>query len=73
MVQFLTHLFGGPNHYKGPDMKTLHKKMAIRKEHFDIVWEHMESAYLIFKIPKDVIAQLKAAVYSTSPDVIQIK
>jgi hemoglobin len=73
MVQFLTWLFGGPNHYKGPDMKSLHKRMPIKPVHFDITWEHMESSFLIHKIPKDLISQLKAAVYSTSPDVIQIK
>ena len=30
MVLFLTHLFGGPNHYSGPDMVTLHKNMPIK-------------------------------------------
>ncbi len=34
MVQFLTFLFGGPNHYKGPDMVSLHKNMPIRPEHY---------------------------------------
>ena len=24
MVLFLTHLFGGPNHYTGPNMRKLH-------------------------------------------------
>jgi hemoglobin len=31
MVLFLTHLFGGPNHYTGPDMYKLHKNMPIRQ------------------------------------------
>jgi hemoglobin len=29
MVQFLTQLFGGPSHYKGPDMYNLHKHMPL--------------------------------------------
>ncbi len=27
---YLIGKFGGPNNYKGPDMKTLHKNMAIQ-------------------------------------------
>ena len=73
MVQFLTHLFGGPNHYKGPNMVKLHERMPIKQIHFDITWEHMESAFLIFKIPKDVIAQMREAVFSQQNDIVQIK
>ena len=64
MVQFLTGLFGGPNHYKGPDMVTLHKNMPIKKIHFDITWEHMESAFLVFKLDKELIKKLREAVFS---------
>lgn len=73
MVQFLTALFGGPNHYKGPDMVTLHKNMPIKRIHFDITWEHMESAFLVFKLNKDLIAKLKARVYGLDEQIIQIK
>ena len=73
MVQFLTFLFGGPNHYKGPDMVTLHKNMPVKQEHFDITWEHMESAYLVFKIPKDLISQMKDLVYGLQGEIVQIK
>jgi len=38
LVQFLTHLFGGPDHYKGPNMVKLHEKMPIKQIHFDITW-----------------------------------
>ncbi len=70
MVLFLTSLFGGPNHYTGPDMYTLHKKMPIEQIHFDITWEHMESAFLIHKLSKELIEKLKVAVYSTNKDVV---
>jgi len=71
MVLFLTFLFGGPNHYKGPDMVKLHEKMPIRQEHFDITWEHMESAFLVFKLGSEIIKELKAAVYTTNHDIVQ--
>lgn len=73
MVQWLTFLFGGPNHYKGPDMVTLHKKMPIKYEHFDITWEHMESAFLVFKLPKNLIAEIKEKIYALTEQIVQIK
>jgi hypothetical protein len=33
-------------------MVSLHKNMTIRKDHFDITWEHMEAAFLYFGIPR---------------------
>ena len=73
MVQFLTFLFGGPNHYKGPNMVKLHENMPIKQIHFDITWEHMESAFLIFKIPKELIAEMKELVYALQGDIVTIK
>jgi hypothetical protein len=30
--------------------------MPIQQLHFDITWEHMESAFLVFKLTKETIA-----------------
>jgi truncated hemoglobin YjbI len=38
-------LLGGPNEYKGRDMKEAHKHMPIEMRHFDTVWGHMEDAF----------------------------
>jgi truncated hemoglobin YjbI len=73
MVLFLTHIFGGPNHYKGPIMTKLHERMPIKPEHFHITWEHMESSFLIFKLPKELIANMKIEVYKQFDDIVQIK
>jgi truncated hemoglobin YjbI len=73
MVLFLTHIFGGPNHYEGPDMKKLHKRMPIVPQHFHITWEHMEAAFLISKLSKTLIAKLKEEVYKQFDDIVQIK
>ena len=73
MVQFLTFIFGGPNHYKGPDMVTLHKNMPVKRIHFDITWEHMESAFLVFKLSKDLIAKMKELIYALQDEIVQIK
>jgi hemoglobin len=45
MQDFLTMLLGGPNEYKGRDMKEAHKHMPIEMRHFDTVWGHMEDAF----------------------------
>jgi hemoglobin len=73
MVLFLTHIFGGPNHYEGPAMKKLHERMPIEPIHFDITWEHMESAFLVFKVPKTLIEKLRKEVYKNFDDIVQIK
>ena len=73
MVQFLTGLFGGPNHYTGPDMITLHKHMEIKQIHFDITWEHMEASFLIHKLSKDLIGKLRAQVYSQELFIVNTK
>lgn len=73
MVLFLTYIFGGPNHYKGPIMKKLHERMPIEPIHFDITWEHMEAAFLVFKLSKTLIEKLKVEVYKQFDDIVQIK
>lgn len=70
MVLFLTHLFGGPNHYTGPDMRTLHKNMPIKKIHFQITWEHMESAFLVYKLSKDTIREIRELIFTTEKDIV---
>jgi hemoglobin len=70
MVLFLTHLFGGPNHYTGPEMKTLHKNMPIKQEHFDITWEHMDSAFRVFKVGTETIKEIRDLVYTTAKDIV---
>lgn len=52
---YLSQLFEGPQEYKGPDMRTMHKHMKIKKRHFDITWEHMEAAFLFHGVSRELI------------------
>jgi truncated hemoglobin YjbI len=70
MVHFLTHLLGGPDHYTGPSMHALHKHMHLKGEDFDLNWEHMENAFLVFKLDKKLIEELKGAIYTTKTDIV---
>jgi hypothetical protein len=54
-------------------MTKLHERMKIKPEHFHITWEHMESSFLIFKLPKELIANMKIEVYKQFDDIVQIK
>ncbi len=66
MVLFLTHLFGGENHYKGLNMVDLHKNMKIEMKHFHFTWDHMYAAFKYFKIDESLIQEMKQKVYSLS-------
>jgi truncated hemoglobin YjbI len=73
MVLFLTHLFGGENHYKGPNMVELHKNMKIKIMHFDVTWDHMHAAFKYFNIEEVLIQDIKQRVYALTGQIVTIK
>lgn len=70
--QFITLVTGGPHNYEGADMKTAHCKLKVSKQHFDVSWKHLHSAVLHFKVPLDLIEELKAIFYSVEGDVVTV-
>ncbi len=40
-VDFFSQALGGPNIYRGPDMKTAYAEMAIEQRHFDCMAHHL--------------------------------
>ena len=44
ITYYLVGKFGGPNKYKGPDMVTLHKNMAIKDSHLQLYWEYLSKS-----------------------------
>lgn len=73
MVQFLTHLLGGENHYKGPNMIDLHKNMDIKMAHFDLTWDHMYTSLAYFQVDERLISEVKERVYSLTGQIVQGK
>ena len=67
---YLIGKFGGPNNYKGPDMVSLHKNMAIKECHFQMYWEHMTTALRLYNIPEDVIEEIKQVVLLEKKDIV---
>jgi len=48
---FITMVAGGPNHYRGADMKKAHEKFKIGKKEFDETWHNLEKSLSYFKVP----------------------
>lgn len=71
---FLTMVFGGPNNYKGADMRQAHahlvKKLGLDDSHFDAVMEHLGATLLELNVPPALIAQAAAIAESTRNDVL---
>ncbi len=73
MTAFITMATGGPNHYEGRDMKTIHAKMNIGQAEFDATWENMQKSCEIHKCDPEHVKELKTIVYSLSGDIITKK
>ena len=45
MVDYLSGLTGGANTYMGPELKEVHKKLNIKMDYFNTVWECLARAF----------------------------
>ncbi len=46
---------GGPNNYKGKDMKEAHCPYTISHMEFDATWENLEKALNVYSVPLNLI------------------
>lgn len=70
---FLTMVFGGPNHYSGKDMREGHKHLiprGLNDEHVDIIVEHLGSTLQKMVAESDDIRQVAAIANSVRDDVL---
>ena len=63
-VAFFTQALGGPERYRGPDMKTAHAHLAIQQEHFNRVAEHLVATLQSLGVGQ---AEIQAVVEAVSP------
>lgn len=68
--EFLSAAFGGPNPWKGKDMRTAHADMHLTEVHFQAVAENLQKSLEELKVPKDLIAQVMTIAASTHDDVL---
>ena len=50
---------GGPNLYKGKDMKEAHKKFKIGQKEFDETWANLHKSLTYHKVPEKEINEVK--------------
>ncbi|GMU01903.1 hypothetical protein KH5H1_60230 [Corallococcus caeni] len=68
MVAFLTQHLGGPAVYRGPSMREVHARMALKPHHFERVAEHLATVLDELDVPGPVARELLAAVGTSQED-----
>lgn len=63
-TQFITMAVGGPNNYEGEDMKKAHAKFKIGHKEFDATWDNLKKSLEHFKVPENLITEVKEVFYS---------
>jgi hemoglobin len=70
---FLSMVFGGPNEYRGKDLRNAHTKLVekgLDDSHFDAVAEHLQATLQRLDVPEPLVAQVMAIAASTRNDVL---
>lgn len=73
MTTFLTWVSGGPNAYKGADMRRAHDRpvsQGMSDIHFDRVVDHLVAELREHEVPEQLIAEVGALVESVRKDVL---
>ncbi len=70
---FLTMVFGGPNTYKGKDLRTAHaglKARGLNESHFAAVAQHLQATLSELGVDPAVAAEVMSIAASTKGDVL---
>ncbi len=69
-VEFFAAALGGPDPYRGPSMRDVHRGRGIHQIHFDLVAGHLVAALSEAGIPDDTIGQIVAAVVPLAGEIV---
>lgn len=61
---------GGPNNYRGKDMKTAHCPYKISHLEYDATWNNLEKAFQYFKVNTGLVQEVKEIFYSVEEDIV---
>jgi len=67
---FFTTALGGPEIYRGRDMKTAHARMPIQEKHFGQVARHLSATLKALNVPPTLIAEVMGAVGPLATDIV---
>lgn len=72
-IAFMTWAFGGPDKYKGRDLRTAHAKLVERglsDQHFDAVAQHLQETLKELGVADDLIEEVLEIVDGTRNEVL---
>ncbi len=70
-IAFFTQATGGPQIYKGADMKRAHAHLKIKEMHFNKVAMHLIETLRHFEVPQEMIDEVIALVAPLAKEIIQ--
>lgn len=68
---FITMALGGPQDYKGRNMREAHAGLGIRDQHFDAVARHLQESLEGAGVPAAIVTQIMGVVASTRGDIVE--
>ena len=68
--KFLTLALGGPNEYKGKDMRKAHEHLKLNDKHFDLVLGHLAATLSVIRAKEQQIVAAAKIVESVRKDVL---
>jgi len=69
-AQFFMQALGGPEEYKGANMKAAHRKHPIQSKHFQKVVEHLSATLGDLKVPASVSQEVLEQLAPLASDII---
>ncbi|MEZ6038731.1 MAG: group 1 truncated hemoglobin [Planctomycetota bacterium] len=67
---FLAAALGGPDEYRGKDMRAAHEHLHITQEQFGLVAMHLQSTLEWARVPAAELGQIMGAAASLAPQVV---
>lgn len=71
LVMFISQVSGGPQKYKGKDMKAAHKGMKITNAEFDAIAADLQASLQKLNVPAKESGELMAIVGTTRKDMVE--
>ena len=68
--QFLAKAFGGPDNYKGKNMRDAHKRLDLKESDFNAIAGHLQATLKELKINDKLIGEAMAVAASTKDEVL---
>ena len=67
---FLMLACGGPNYYKGRDLRTAHMRLSLDDNHFDAIIGHLASTLKELTVSEDLIKIVVDRIETLRPDIL---